>query len=446
MSKQSGIRGELLTLADAMLNGVADQSMARRLSELLREDLMYRQWYIEYVDLRAAVLEHSERRTEAVCVKELLMEASGRIQNTGRNRHRVAYLFAASAALMLMLVIGATFAMLDFAPAKAGKLVGLTADAKWAGREYVPGDLVLERMTVTLEAGIATFELNDGALVSIQGPATIEATSGEETQLISGLLHAIVPKQAIGYTVHTVDAEVIDLGTEFTVERNNEFGTRVAVMQGKVDARLIEGAGLDSSFELTAGRAMKFQTGTGLAKELADTFDWSKQFDEFKNVSGGIAKLEGVVRTTPSLPADLRPGQMPTNNYIMLAKECEGIELTEDLVLQQDGTPLTLKAGTIVDSYLLHFDPQNGSTASPIGNVTFNRPILAVIASADDLQLTDRLCSATSPLFTSEKFRGLEFDSDEIHISPDQKSLSFHFTWTYPQSMDQCRVFLPSMK
>ncbi|QDT66338.1 FecR domain-containing protein [Calycomorphotria hydatis] len=355
-------------------------------------------------------------------------------------------LLGAICSVATVLLFGLALTLIETKPPEAGKLIGLTADAKWSGREYVPGDLVLERMTVTLEAGIATFELADGAVVSLQGPATIEATSGQSTNLINGLLHAVVPPEAIGYTVRTVDAKVVDLGTEFLVERGNKFGTRVAVKRGKVEARLIEGNGRDSAFELTAGRAMEFQTGIGLSKELANSNDWNNQFAGFDNAGGGIARLEGIVRTTPSLPADLRPGKMPTNNYVMLVRECAGIELTEDLTIQQNSGSTTIPAGSTVDSYLLHFDPESlvHSTAPPIGTITFGQPIFAVIGHAEDLLRTDDLCSEENSRYASDSFRGLEFPDDHIEISADRKSVSFHLLRSSQNEMDQCRILIRS--
>ncbi|QDT66485.1 FecR family protein [Calycomorphotria hydatis] len=431
---------ELRELLNDVMNGDAGKSQVSRLNDLLQHSGENSFDAVNQLVIATEMRQAVNLRDPA---SDLVEAAKKHERGVSRTKQKLTATIGVISALAMMVVVGIAISLINPAPPEAGKLVGLTADAVWSGKEYAPGDLILERMSVTLKEGVASFELKSGAIVSIQGPATIEATSGIETRLVSGLLHAIIPEKAIGYTVRTLDAEVIDLGTEFTVERKNEFGTRVVVKQGKVEARTISSDTEPGSVhELTAGRAMEFQFGTGVAQELASMVDWEDQFENFENARGGIAKLEGIVRTTPSLPADLRPGQTPTNNFIMLVRECTGITLSEDLVLQQSDGPVTIQAGTVVDSYLIHFDPIDISIASPIGNVTFDQPIYAVATKTDDLIKTDNMCAVTGSLYTQEQFRGLESENDPVEISPDRKSLTFHFSRSPPVEMDQCRIFL----
>ncbi|QDT63438.1 FecR domain-containing protein [Calycomorphotria hydatis] len=439
MSASPGIKQEIVRLADRLCDEGCEQSEIDRLEELVRGDVRYMQFYLDYLAVHAKLI----GKTWEDLPEESIARITESVSKPKRSAKHWAGIIGGVSSVALMLVVGLTLFLIQPPPATAGKLVGLTADAKWAGREYVPGDVVLERMTVSLEAGIASFELNDGAIVSIQGPATIEATSGQETQLINGLLHAFVPEKAIGYSVRTVDVKVVDLGTEFTVERHLQNGTRVVVKQGKVEAKTINESGTERVHELIAGRAMEFQVGSDNIQELASSISWDDSFKNFENVRGGIAKLEGIVRTTPSLPADLRPGQMPTNNYIMLVRECAGIELLEDLTVQQTNGAVTIEAGTVVDSYLLHFDPNiEYSTSSPLGTVTFNTSVLAIPASTESLNQTDWLCATLSPQFYHGLERGLESNLDTVEVSPDRKSLTFHLTRNHPNAMDQCRILV----
>ncbi|QDT67049.1 FecR family protein [Calycomorphotria hydatis] len=427
---------EVEALAEAVCRGEMDPERSERLSELLEGDITLCHTYVEKLLVHSALTVYGDDTT----VEQMHEKFFAKPHRSGR-QHLIIGIVTALACT-LMVAIGLTLFSFQAAPPSAGKLIGLTADAKWSGKEYVPGNIILERMSATLETGIATFEMESGAIVSIQGPATIEATLGKETRLISGLLHAVVPEKAIGYIVRTIDAQVTDLGTEFTVERNDEFGTRVAVKKGRVEARTINSSGPGSVHQLTAGRSMEFVVGSDTAKDLAGAGDWGSKFKEFEQARGGIARLDGIVRASPSLPADLRPGQMQTNNYIMLVRECTGILLDQDLTVQQANGPKTIPAGTVIDSYLLHFDPQYFSTLSPIGTIEFNQPIFAIASKSSDLNATDNLCGVNGSLFATDEFRGLEEGIDPVVISADRKTLSFHFSRTPPQELDQCRVFV----
>ncbi|QDT64696.1 FecR family protein [Calycomorphotria hydatis] len=441
MNGDAQVRQELLTLADAMLDGREDAMVVSRLNELLSANVMYRQWYVEYIHVRDGIFARLERQSEEDCIRRLFADVE---EKRSGLRFPTAMLIPAISTLSTVaLLVMASLAIYLYQPPAphAGKLVGLTADASWKGTEYRPGDLILERMTVHLAEGIATFRLNDGAIISLQGPTTIEATDSRETKLVSGLLHAIVPKEAAGYTVRTIDAEVVDLGTEFTVERDDDFGTRVVVKRGRVEARKITESGQGSIHDLSAGRAMEFQFGTGIAQELASIVDWDDQFEEFENARSGIQSVDGIVRTTPSFPADLRSGQMPTHNYIMLVRECSGILLEHDLTIRSSQGETRIDAGTVVDSFLVHFDPTYDFSASPIGSVTFPQPILGVISTLADLQLTDQMCGNGSSAFPLDTNRGLELD-DTAEISADRRSLNLHFFRNDSVAIDQCRILI----
>ncbi|QDT66381.1 FecR domain-containing protein [Calycomorphotria hydatis] len=440
MSKPADPFAEIRTLAKAACDGSIAPRETERLGELLSADLQICQWYLDYMDVHAHLTVFGAMPpTEDLA--EQLLGPKRRKRDTWRKQ--IAAVTASVLSVALMVAIGLAISLLQPPPPTAGKIIGLTSDAEWLGSDYLPGALVLDRTSLTLKSGIATLRLTDGVIVNIQGPSTIEATSKDETKLIEGSLHAIVPEQAIGYTVRTPDAEIVDLGTEFSVDRSSEFGTRVVVRHGTVEGRPLTTEDEPARvFQLSAGRAMEFPPGTGLARTLTLLPDWERQFEIFDNAHGGIAQMDGVLRTSPSVPADLRPGQMPTNDYIMLVRECAGIILQEDLQIQQVDGPVTLPAGTMVDSYLLHFDPQIGSTASPLGTVSFTQPIVAVAVSSDDLMKTDQLCSVEGSLHTQETYRGLELDLDTASLSPDRKTLTIHFGRSGDIELDQCRVLV----
>ena len=81
-----------------------------------------------------------------------------------------------------------------------------------------------------------SFRLKSNTEIELDPESQIEFLSENSLQLIAGRLHAKVPAEAIGFTVQVGDLSVVDLGTEFTVDAN-ENGTSVRVDKGKVELR-----------------------------------------------------------------------------------------------------------------------------------------------------------------------------------------------------------------
>lgn len=88
-----------------------------------------------------------------------------------------------------------------------------------------------------LDRGTAEFTLASGAVVELTGPSMLETRSAGEVSLRFGQLTANVPPQAIGFTVTTPTATIVDLGTEFGVQTRADGATEVHVLRGTVEAR-----------------------------------------------------------------------------------------------------------------------------------------------------------------------------------------------------------------
>ena len=71
-----------------------------------------------------------------------------------------------------------------------------------------------------------------------RGPVSWQLASQQRLQLDSGQLVAHVPARAIGFTVATPTAEVVDLGTEFGVHVDAQGQTNVQVFEGAVEFSL----------------------------------------------------------------------------------------------------------------------------------------------------------------------------------------------------------------
>jgi len=88
---------------------------------------------------------------------------------------------------------------------------------------------------IRLFAGEIELTFDDGAVVTLQGPVEFQPRSSGQMQLSRGRLSARVPQPAIGFTVNTPTAEVIDLGTEFDVTVKETGASDVLVRKGEVE-------------------------------------------------------------------------------------------------------------------------------------------------------------------------------------------------------------------
>jgi hypothetical protein len=87
-----------------------------------------------------------------------------------------------------------------------------------------------------LERGLAEVEFDRGARVILKGPAALELLSDNEARLLSGSMTAKVPVPAHGFTVHSPQGKVVDLGTEFGVSVDSPETTSVRVFSGALTA------------------------------------------------------------------------------------------------------------------------------------------------------------------------------------------------------------------
>lgn len=132
------------------------------------------------------------------------------------------------------------------------------AEAQWSVSGIYP--TVMTRLypgRMELTGGFAQITLNNGTSVLLQAPAIFELHDSDRSlYLESGRLTASVPTQAIGFTIETPYARIIDHGTEFgvVVREGNSVGTHV--FDGKVMVSSKEPGGQQMVSWLTRGQAV----------------------------------------------------------------------------------------------------------------------------------------------------------------------------------------------
>lgn len=110
-----------------------------------------------------------------------------------------------------------------------------------------------------LRGGFMELAYTNGATVLIEAPATFELRSASVLLLHTGNLSAQVPATAVGFTVETPTAKVVDLGTEFGVSANAN-ASEVHVFKGEV---LVTTAGANEPQRITERHASRIDAATG---------------------------------------------------------------------------------------------------------------------------------------------------------------------------------------
>lgn len=150
-------------------------------------------------------------------------------------------------------------------------------DASWDRAELSAGDYQLRR-------GLLHLQFNGGVMVYVEAPAQFNLISGNRLVLQHGRLSASVPPEGIGFTVDTPEAEVVDFGTEFSIDV--ESGTsEVHVFDGlvRVQPRLIKAGVTRNPVDLRTSQAVKIRDGTEKPVDIEiATHRFIRNFDEPK--------------------------------------------------------------------------------------------------------------------------------------------------------------------
>lgn len=139
-------------------------------------------------------------------------------------------------------------------PAGIASLAG-TLDATWLGPP--PSiDTPLPRAELRLLSGFAILHFDNGAKVVVEGPARFTPQPGG-IALADGRLSALVPPPARGFSVQTLRATIIDLGTEFGVRTGANGDTDLKVFQGRVSLQAVGLPSAGSAQTVTADSARR---------------------------------------------------------------------------------------------------------------------------------------------------------------------------------------------
>ncbi|WP_404307342.1 LamG-like jellyroll fold domain-containing protein [Neorhodopirellula lusitana] len=104
------------------------------------------------------------------------------------------------------------------------------------------------------DSGLVEIQTRRGALMVLEGPASLEIISDMEVRCTRGRLRVDVPPPAEGFMVQAPYVNLIDRGTVFAVEVSESQDTEIHVIDGMVE--LISPSGLEHQRKLLAGESV----------------------------------------------------------------------------------------------------------------------------------------------------------------------------------------------
>ena len=249
----------LRELVLARCNDTLTEPGAEELSEILSTSKEARQEYLEFFAIHAQLKWEMEEssRADAIevmpsCDALLLSQLDSAAFSSSHNR----WLWWAMAACLFLAFCGGSWAWLhaegerqlakDSAQVRdpqlsasiVGRVTPLASQAEWSfGRpDGESKEDVRQGDTLWLKQGSVELRLTSNTTAVLESPVIMQVVSVDRVRMIDGSIKVDVPKGAEGFVVESDSAEVIDLGTSFSV-KVADGNTDLIVFKGKVDLK-----------------------------------------------------------------------------------------------------------------------------------------------------------------------------------------------------------------
>ena len=316
-------------------------------------------------------------------------------------------------------------------------------DATWSGdRKLAPGERV-GKGRLRLAAGVVRLDFAKDVRLTLEGPADLELIGPGETRLHTGKLTANVPPEGIGFQVHTERAKVVDLGTTFGVSVGTNGATDVAVYEG-----LVAVTSLASREEkvIEEGSEVSVNEGSGALKPR----QFNTRTFRGAEVLFGVVNTGGKIRFASPQPG-LNPADVTDADNLVIFPERFATKLRTDFAvsLTEPGDygpyEIVRREETLhpekrrVNTYLIQYrpPPAEGTAKSDsmrfVGEVSFDRPIIAIIADGDQLTASDEVLGKKRFVYSSGGGRSLK-SRDRLSLSQDRRTLKLD--WQVMQGIE----------
>lgn len=209
-------------------------------------------------------LRQSLRRRRIRSAIDAVVPTLGRRPGWWRPRNRIMVAFAA--VLIVALSIG-----LMTNRAERNGTVGIMVqileaqDLEPSGQWRPGSEVVLHTMAIV--SGRMLLRLMNGVELQLTGPFQGEFISASEMRLDQGTVVADAGDRGKGFTIHTVNARVVDQGTRFGVSAPDPQRVDVVVFKGQVDVYDPVGAAANPVLSLGEGEAVRM-SGSGRPQRL----------------------------------------------------------------------------------------------------------------------------------------------------------------------------------
>ena len=225
-------------LAEAYLRGKLTSKQRDQVVEILKTDDEKSRLFVEYLYETGQMIDAGEQ----------ISQISPHLQSLEKNlqvRHTwkiIAVL--ASVAATLAVLFSWPFGLVDKQEKVVVEMVdkeslSVTSKLYIARIHSVEGDSFIDGQW--LEKGQYIFKdktaltFDSGVELNLEKGAVLKLLGGNEASLISGKVSAHVPEVAIGFILRTPSSEILDLGTEFAVQVDEQGSTEVEVLVGEVE-------------------------------------------------------------------------------------------------------------------------------------------------------------------------------------------------------------------
>jgi hypothetical protein len=436
------------------LDGTLDESSRDRLADLLESDpaameVLRAQLLVSgaLARLRPELSDETFLHTVLPHLGKVAEEADDTFPSRVRNTIRFQrWKRTALAAAAVVLLAGAVIFMMR--PQNPGSDTGTVVATRFDGDE--PSRQVHTGEKLVFSTGITRMEFTNGAVVAIEAPAELSIRSEDEVVLEHGRLNAWCPETAHGFRVVTTTATVTDLGTSFGVSAAKDGTADVLVLDGKVVVQKD-----NETRQIERGAAVRAKRG----KKLSPLAFEPSPFRRTWPVASGIRSTRGeVVPAPPGTPEAL--AALENDSQILVIPERRDfkpagpipVDITEPGIYEGQSLTapyqVTPPESTRVRSYLLRYNPVGQLKELGLrrfeGSVTFDRPVLGIIATSRKLNRTDATLSrAPLPKLNAQdnELRGLErgpVSADHVELSADRKTITV--TFFADMSIDEIRA------
>jgi len=236
---------EFLELLEKVVNETIEPEEWDKFDKYLSQEKeardIYRTTQASEVDLTNYYKQKKSNQTQAFQIEE--------VKKVKKN-----YLSYVIAALILIALIPFAFLNVSF-PSKKLPLPSYLAKESYAVITELTGisqdqsehklrlHAIVGREKIKFKSGLVRLEYFNGAIVELKGPCEFYIQSSDKSFLNLGKVSAKITEDSIGFKIFSPGASLVDIGTEFALEVNDEKKTFVHVFDGEAEVSLLNDSG-----------------------------------------------------------------------------------------------------------------------------------------------------------------------------------------------------------